>query len=170
MSKHTWQLLEVEELFHENPDFFGEYPLRSVEDRRSVCEGELVKLAIRILGPSEPQLYRRWTIVNRLLDGKRFVGDLLARPGGRMPPDDSVEIEFGAENIYRMEPRNFVVWAVNGEPVEVTGVRGVPLLKDGSERDDCEPFVCFHATGWSAAKHRYRELASSNGWPELWAA
>lgn len=48
VKRQSWQLIDVDDLAQTHADFFCHYPVRSMAERQSVFEGELVKIVVRV--------------------------------------------------------------------------------------------------------------------------
>lgn len=165
-------LLDVDFLFHRRPELFPQ-PVPTMEKRRTVFLGELVKIAIGIR-QNESLVSGRWLIVESISDtesGPRAVG----RSWQPFYADDS-RYPFGPENIYRMEPRRFFLWGASGVPVALRSGDGsddqIPVRPvDSKERliDECDTVILeFCALGNLAAKAFYCELVRQHAhWPTL---
>ena len=164
MNSNAFELVDVDQYFQQNPDFFH-YPLLPIEQRKTVQIHESVKIVLGIVQENECRTVGRWVTVTQCLSSPlRFVGNL-----GHVPGTNSChEICFGPENIYRMEPREFTVWGRDGVPVTYWGTKGGhPEDSHGNPIHDLQPLCQVSANGHREFRSIYSEMAVSNQWPTL---
>ncbi len=103
----TEKPMDVDLLFRSRPELFP-HPLRSLEMRRTVFVGEKVKILTGIR-EREQLTAGRWLVVESIShteSGLQYFG----RSDWHVDKSD-MSFTFGPENIYRMEPRRFFIWA-----------------------------------------------------------
>lgn len=164
------QPIDVDQLFKARSELFP-HSLPSIEKRRSVFVGEMVKIVVGVR-EAEQLVDGRWLIVESISvteAGLRATGR-----GGSPFSDDGRCFTFGPEHIYRMEPRHFYVWGSGGLPVALRAGDGpdnrTPAPPwDAHERPvshGSEIIVEFAAAGRRGAEAHYRLLAAKNvNWP-----
>lgn len=162
--------LNVDLLFSTRPELFP-HQIPTLEKRRTTFVGELVKIAIGIR-EDEGLVAGRWLIVESI---SRTESDLQVVGRSWKPYyEDDFCYRFGAENIYRMEPRKFFLWGSGGIPIAMRGGEGQdestparPMDAQEKYIEECESVILdFTAMGTLAAEATYRELASQKAnWP-----
>ena len=164
--------IDVDLLFSTRPELFP-HPIPTLEKRRTTFVGERVKIAI---GVREEQrlVSSRWLIVESISRDEHDL-QIVGRSWKPYYEDDFC-YRFGAENIYRMEPRRFYLWGSGGVPIAMRGGEGQdertpdrPMDAQEQYIEECENVVLeFTALGTQAAEAKYRELASQNAdWPSF---
>lgn len=164
--------IDVDVLFNSRPALFP-HPLRSLEMRRTVFVGEIVKIATGIR-EREQLVAGRWLIVESVSHSESGM-KIFGRSWWQHDPSE-LTFTFGPESIYRMEPRKFFIWGTGGIPVAMRGGDGPdgrnpaqPLDNQENFVADCESVILeFTALGNAAAEAHYRDLANLNGdWPSF---
>lgn len=168
----TEKPMDVDVIFNSRPQLFP-HPLRSLEMRRTVFVGEKVKIFTGIR--EREQLVAGRSLVVESISHTESGLQCSGRSWGPHDKGD-VYINFGPENIYRMEPRSFFVWGSRGVPVAMRGGDGPdgrtparPLDAQENFVEECDNVILeFTALGNAAAEAHYREMASSNpNWPSF---
>jgi hypothetical protein len=164
--------IDVDMLFSTRPELFP-HPIPTLEKRRTVFVGELVKIVVGIR-EHERLVSGRWLIVESI--SSTDTG--LQAVGRSWKPyyEDDFRYAFGPGNIYRMEPRRFYLWGSGGVPVALRSGEGPderkparPMDAQLQTIDGCEQVILeFTALGKLAAEEHYRSLASKNAnWPSF---
>lgn len=164
--------LNVDQLFSTRPELFA-HQIPTPEKRRTTFVGELVKIAIGVR-EDERLVAGRWLIVESI---SHTESDLQVVGRSWKPYyEDDFYYRFGAENIYRMEPRRFYLWGSGGIPIAMRGGEGQdegtparPMDAQELYIEECESVILdFTAMGTHAAEATYNELASQKAnWPSF---
>ena len=166
-----WCFLDVETLASTHPDFFSDFPIRTLIERSSIQTGELVKLAVRSRIENETHHYGRWVIVDQVYEPGLYAGHLMhGYKETSFPPNEKFDrLDFTEANIYRLPPRKFTLWGIEGIPIRIYGGTERPELEDGLPDPAClERIISFKACGWDHAKEQYVNMQRSNeNWPNL---
>jgi hypothetical protein len=140
--------IDVDLLVSIRPELFP-HLIPTLEKRRTVFVGELVKIAVGIR-EREQLVAGRWLIVESISNTESSL-QALGRSWKPFHSDDFVYM-FGAENIYRMEPRRFYLWGSNGIPAAMRGGDGPddrilarPLDAQEQYIEECEDLILEYA-------------------------
>ena len=156
--------LDVDDLWKARPSLFP-HAIPTISERRSVQVGETVKIVVGIR-EDEGLVRARWLTVesrNETPLGPQFVGRSWRDYG------DDLRFDFLVQHIYRMEPREFVLWGTAGIPMAMrANTRGpdgkpaaFPVDRNEHPLEDCQEVILqFKANGRAMAERHYRKLAS----------